>query len=86
MDINCRGTEPKLCEAGRKEEMEHMKRHGVSEVVDEIECYDNLCTTLSLKVGRQDEKGRCVVHGWCALGTISSEPKRYSRPCHPRRG
>ena len=41
--------DPKLLIAGRKEEMEYMMKMGVSEVVDEKECYDNGCKPLMLK-------------------------------------
>ena len=41
--------DPKLLIAGRKEEMEYMKKMGVFEVVDEKECYDNGCKPLMLK-------------------------------------
>ena len=41
--------DPKLLIAGRKEEMEYMRKMGVSEVADEKECYDNGCKPLKLK-------------------------------------
>ena len=41
--------DPKLLIAGRKEEMEYMRKMGVFEVVDEKECYDNGCKPLKLK-------------------------------------
>ena len=41
--------DPKLLIAGRKEEMEYMMRMGVFKVVDEKECYDNVCKSLMLK-------------------------------------
>ena len=34
---------------GRKEEMEHMRKMDVFEVVDQKECYDNGCKPLKLK-------------------------------------
>ena len=41
--------DPKLLIAGRKEEMEYMRKMGVFDVVDEKECYDNGCKPLKLK-------------------------------------
>ena len=41
--------DPKLLSEGRKEEMECMMKIGVFEVVDEQECYDNVCKPLKLK-------------------------------------
>ena len=41
--------DPKLLMAGRKEEMEYVRKMGVFEVVDEKECYDNGCKLLKLK-------------------------------------
>ena len=48
--------DPKLLIAGRKEEMEHMMKMGVFEVVDEKECYDNGCKLLMLKWLEADTK------------------------------
>ena len=45
--------DPKLLIAGRKEEMEYMRKMGVFEVVDEKECYDNGCKP---QMGGQDER------------------------------
>ena len=36
--------------------MEHMRKMGVLEVVDEKECYDNGCKPLKVEMGRQDER------------------------------
>ena len=41
--------DPKWLIAGRKEEMEYMRKMGVFEVVDEKECYDNGCKLIKLK-------------------------------------
>ena len=41
--------DPKLLIAGRKEEMDYMRKMGVFEVVDEKECYDNGCKPIKLK-------------------------------------
>ena len=41
--------DPKLLIAGRKEEMEYMRKMGVFNVVDEKERYDNGCKLLKLK-------------------------------------
>ena len=41
--------DPKLLREGRKEELEYMRKMGVFEVVDEIECYDNGYKLLKLK-------------------------------------
>ena len=42
-------TDTKLWIAGRREEMEYMRKMEVFEVVDEKECYDNGCKPLKLK-------------------------------------
>ena len=39
----------KLLDDGRREEKEYLRKHGVFEVVDEKECYDNGCNILTLK-------------------------------------
>ena len=41
--------DPTLFETCRLEEMEYTKRHGVFEVIDEIECSYSRCAPLSLK-------------------------------------
>ena len=45
--------DPKLLIAGRKEEMEYMRKMGVFEVVDGEECYDNGCKPQT-EMGGQD--------------------------------
>ena len=51
--------DPKLLIAGRKEEMEYMRKMVVFEVVDEKECYDNVCKPLKLKWVDKMKGERC---------------------------
>ena len=48
-EIDGTWIDPKLLMEGRKEEMEHTRKMGVVEVVDEKGCYDNDCKPLKLK-------------------------------------
>ena len=47
--------DPKLLIAGRREEMEHMRKMGVFEVVDGKLSYDNGCKTSQTEMGGQGE-------------------------------
>ena len=54
MGVDGKWIDPKLLIAGRKEEMEYMRKIGVFEVVDEKECYDNGGKPQT-EMGGQDE-------------------------------
>ena len=81
--------DPKLLIAGRKEEMEYMRKMGVFEVVDEKECYDNGCKPLKLKWVDM----RNAVRDWSVgrsrrpeTETNNLGQKTYSHPCRRRKG
>ena len=60
--------------------MEYMRKHGVFEVVDEKECYDNGCSLLRLEW--VDKEVTCAVRGWSVeeLHFAETEYRRHVGP------
>ena len=85
--------DPKLWIAGRKEEMEHMRKMGVFEVVDEKECYDKRLQTSHVEMGGQDEGrempfeiGLSRKSRRLETETNSLDQKTYFHSCRRRKG
>ena len=81
--------DPKLLIAGRKEEMECMRKMEVFEVVDEQEWYDHGRKPLKLKWAEKMKD----VRGWSVerckgprTETNNLGQKTYSHPCRLRKG